>query len=222
MRYPTDNSYVSSGYGWRVGLNGEPNFHNGADFPRPVGGRLYAIQDGVVTQNRWSAAGGWTVAIRFNDNVTGYYQHMVNQSALNVGQEVAEGAIVGIMGKTGAYVDGVHLHFETWANGGSFDPVPYLQNGTTAGGDVTPLPDPEEEEEDMAKMKGAAYTRAKDNKVVYILFNEESGFYVEHTGTNSEYNNAIARNWETNSWPTITEAHVVVIKAALDKVRLSK
>lgn len=76
----------------------------------------------------------------------------------------------------------------------------------------------DEEEEDEMAMKGAHYKR-KDGKTVHMLFNEVSGFYVEHSGVPGEYNNEIARNWDTNSWPQITEAHAVVIKRSLDAVR---
>lgn len=82
----------------------------------------------------------------------------------------------------------------------------------------TPATDPEEDD-DMATMKGAAYTRSTDKAVVYLLFNEGSGFYVEHTGVAGDYNNSIAQKWGTGSWPVITEAHAKVIKAGLDKVR---
>lgn len=83
--------------------------------------------------------------------------------------------------------------------------------------DPTPSPaQPEEEDEDMA-MKGATYKRGKTP--VYILFNEVSGFYVEHSGVPASYNNEIARMWDTGSWPAITQAHATVIKRALDAVR---
>lgn len=97
-------------------------------------------------------------------------------------------------------------------------------SATPAGGNTTPLPtdttrpQPEEEDEDM-KMKGAFYTRTADKAVVYLLFNEISGFYVEHTGVTGTYNNDIAARWETNSWAGITESHAKVLKAALDKTR---
>lgn len=83
---------------------------------------------------------------------------------------------------------------------------------------TTPVPEPEEEDDHM-KLKGATYTRATDKAAVHILFNEGSGFYVEHTGVPGAYNNPIATHWETGSWPEISEAHAKVLKAALDRVR---
>lgn len=89
----------------------------------------------------------------------------------------------------------------------------------TAGNSAPPKqtsPEDEEEGEEMA-MKGATYPRA--GKSVYLLFNEVSGFYVEHSGVVGDYNNSIAQKWETGSWPTITEAHATVIKRSLDAIR---
>lgn len=89
----------------------------------------------------------------------------------------------------------------------------------TAGGktpEPKPLPEEEDEEEDMA-MKGAHY-KVNGNSV-YMLFNEVSGFYVEHSGVEGGYNNSIAKNWDTNTWPEISEKHAQVIKRSLDAIR---
>lgn len=82
----------------------------------------------------------------------------------------------------------------------------------------TPAPVVEEEDEDMA-LKGAHY-KNKAGTSIYMLFNEVSGFYVEHSGVDGPtYNNPIAQNWGTNTWPEITEGHAVVIKRSLDAIR---
>lgn len=73
----------------------------------------------------------------------------------------------------------------------------------------------EEEEEDI--MKGATY--AKNGTRYYILFNEVSGFYSEHSGTGGAYNSAIATAWKTGTWIEITPDHARVLKQNLDKVR---
>ena len=142
MRYPTDNRYVSSGYGARVLPSGVTNFHHGADFPLPVGGKLYAIKDFTVIANVWRDLGGWTLAIQFADGVVAWYQHMKYQSKLGVGYRGKEGEVVGTMGTTGRLTTGIHLHFELRRNGISFDPIPYLRAGVPADEDVQPLPTP--------------------------------------------------------------------------------
>lgn len=69
----------------------------------------------------------------------------------------------------------------------------------------------------MAIMRGATYTRASDNVKVRLLFNETSGWYSEVSQIEGDYVNSIANNWETNSWPDITESHANAIKRDLDK-----
>lgn len=96
--------------------------------------------------------------------------------------------------------------------------------------DSKPEPKPiiiEEEpldERDTEMMKGAVYKK-RDGNYVYLLFNDVSGFYSEF-GYGSKgkkmpgnYVNPIAENWDTNSWPTISESHANEIKRSLDKVR---
>lgn len=88
----------------------------------------------------------------------------------------------------------------------------------SGGGGHKPAPaNDEEDEEDEMALKGATYPVGGKN--VFILFNEVSGFYVEHSGVPGDYNNSIAQKWETGSWPTITQAHATVIKRSLDAVR---
>lgn len=82
---------------------------------------------------------------------------------------------------------------------------------------ATKTPEEEDEEDEMA-MKGATI-RLNGGKNRFILFNEVSGFYVEHSGVDGAYNNSIAQKWGTGSWPTITEAHGVVLKRGLDAIR---
>lgn len=96
--------------------------------------------------------------------------------------------------------------------------VPGFASGGTSKPTPTPTPlSEEEDEEDEMAMKGAHYPVG--NKTVYLLFNEVSGFYVEHSGVPGTYNNELARNWGTNSWAAITQSHATVIKRSLDAVR---
>ena len=130
--------------------------------------------------------------------------------------------------KVGFVADGITVaragHDEPW-HIILFDPYGPVPAGldahpadTTSKPESKPAPEPDEGEEDMA-MKGAVYVRSSDKKNVFLLFNEISGFYVEHSGVDGSYNNPIAQSWETNAWPTITERHAVVIKRSLDAVR---
>lgn len=75
----------------------------------------------------------------------------------------------------------------------------------------------EEEEEEEETMKGATYV--KNGVRYYLLFNEVSGFYSEHSGVGGAYNSTLAAPWKTGNWPEITADHARVLKENLDKVR---
>lgn len=92
--------------------------------------------------------------------------------------------------------------------------------GSTPKPNPTPVPEiPEEEEEEM---KGLFFTRASDKKVVYALFNDESGFWVEWTGTNPSNNNQIAQQWDTGSWVNLTESVAGAFKQSCADKRAGK
>lgn len=85
---------------------------------------------------------------------------------------------------------------------------------------TTNKPKPVASEEEDEDMKGMYFTRG--GKTVYALFNDDSGFYVEFTGTNPSGNNEIAKNWKTESWIGLTESVADAIKRSCAEVRLAK
>lgn len=147
MRWPTDDPYVSSPFGQRKHpVTGVVTLHAGADFPRPRGGNLYAIQLMTIAGKGTSRTGGNWVSGDMPDGRRAIYFHMAHPSPLPVGREVPEGTVVGVMGETGLYVTGIHLHFEVRRSDVPQDPVPYIRAGIAAGGGGTPLPLPTETE----------------------------------------------------------------------------
>jgi len=61
------------------------------------------------------------------DRGAGFSTCYAHQSAVlvQVGQQVAQGQLIGLVGSTGAST-GPHLHFEVRINGEPVDPAPYL------------------------------------------------------------------------------------------------
>lgn len=164
MRYPTSDRYVSSPYGWRVHpVTGARKLHAGTDFPLPgLDAPLHAVADFTVVSRGYSDSGGNWVKIRLPDGVIAGYYHMRAATHLSTGHRGVEGERVGYMGSSGKFTTGPHLHFETRrADGSSFDPVPYLDQGSAAGGGSTPLP-----EDDMFTDQD----RARLNAVYAALF----------------------------------------------------
>lgn len=202
------------------------NFHGGIDIGPWDGANstwLLAPVSGEVILARFDNVFGNWVIIR-GANADFWLCHgRAGSMQVRQGQRVTQGDRIQLMGETGK-ASGVHLHYEVHVNGNRVSPRDYYNSGAAAGGSVsptpTPVPEPEEEDEEMA-MKGAFYKNAAGT-TMYMLFNEVSGFIAEHQEVDGSYNTAIAQNWDTNSFSSITEGHARNIKAGLADVRARK
>jgi murein DD-endopeptidase MepM/ murein hydrolase activator NlpD len=82
---------------------------------------------------------GWYVEIKHADNIITRYCHQLRQPGVTVGQLVAPGQVIGVVGTTGNS-SGPHLHFEVHIGGdrsssGAIDPVPFMRDkGAPLGG----------------------------------------------------------------------------------------
>ena len=106
------------------------SFHNGIDFTPGAGTPIYAIAAGTVVFTQVSNSGfGNEVMIEHligGKKVTSMYAHMqMDSSPLQVGQVVAVGDMVGLVGSTGV-ATGAHLHLEIHLNDVPTDPFPWL------------------------------------------------------------------------------------------------
>ncbi len=131
---------VTSEYGPRSPINTpggtSGTFHAGIDlvgFPinkSPFAGRVIfaAYNGGAGNEVRIQAANGDVARIKHNARFL-----------VSVGQWVAEGQDVGVMGTTGAST-GVHCHFETWpGNRTHVNPRLYMGSTTAAGGGASAI-----------------------------------------------------------------------------------
>jgi murein DD-endopeptidase MepM/ murein hydrolase activator NlpD len=122
---------ISSGFGARVApCRYCSSYHRGVDFTPGRGAPIYAIADGVVTQQEYSGGYGEHAYIEHQINgqtVLSVYAHMeAGSSPLEVGDRVLVGDFVGLVGNTGTST-GAHLHFEIRIDGVYLDPFAYLQ-----------------------------------------------------------------------------------------------
>lgn len=94
--------------------NGRGGFHNGLDVAAPYGTSLRAAEDGrvIAVGNARYAYGIW-LAVEHNNGLVTVYTHM-SVRALDVGQAVKRGDVVGNMGSTGLST-GSHIHFMVYA-----------------------------------------------------------------------------------------------------------
>jgi len=100
--------------GWR---------HTGIDIACSAGSNIYAATDGVVEQAGWNASGyGNRIIIKHSNGSKTVYAHLKAGGILvNIGQYVAKGEVIGLMGSTGRST-GYHLHFEVIVNGTRINP----------------------------------------------------------------------------------------------------
>lgn len=125
---------ITSRYGPRnTGIPGASTFHKGIDLGADRSKKetsVHSVDDGVVVQNYWNDYRGWTVVVQHHEFST-LYQHLKEKSPLKVGQEIASGTVVGIMGNSSnpaKLKTATHLHFEVHINGEPVNPEPFLKN----------------------------------------------------------------------------------------------
>jgi murein DD-endopeptidase MepM/ murein hydrolase activator NlpD len=152
----TGQPWVTSNMGAR-NVKGAANFagstnHGGYDIvSRPKGNvPIVAVAPGTVTSAGWANSGGNWVVIDHGSGVETKHMHL-DSWAVNKGDQVTKGQVIGIMGTTGRYPNpnpskpenagkvsstGIHLHWECKVNGTRVNPL--IQFGLTCVGDDCP------------------------------------------------------------------------------------
>lgn len=93
---------------------GEMAEHLGVDFiSRTKGDQapILAVAAGEVIGIEWNSGGGNMISIKHSDNLYTQYAHL-SKVSVSVGDRVVQGEEIGIVGMTGLYVTGVHIHFQ--------------------------------------------------------------------------------------------------------------
>ena len=113
---------ISSDYGNRI-LFGQQEFHNGIDFPAPIGTQIFAVQTGTVVIAEYNERSyGWYVVIDHGGGISTLYGHASQLSdKIAVGQKVLKGTVIAYVGSTGRST-GPHLHLGLMKNGQWINP----------------------------------------------------------------------------------------------------
>ena len=99
--------------------------HFGVDVVADHDEIIKAALDGMVIFSSWTAETGYTLAIQHAHNIISIYKHN-SQLLKEQGNFVEAGDPIAIIGDTGLYSTGTHLHFELWFNGIPVNPVDYI------------------------------------------------------------------------------------------------
>lgn len=114
--WPSNGGWtISSNYGYRINpINGARELHDGIDIAGTgYGSNIYAANNGVVSTASYTYINGNYVIINHNNGYYSYYGHM-SQILVQVGQTVARGEVIGLVGATG-WATGPHIHFGIYA-----------------------------------------------------------------------------------------------------------
>jgi murein DD-endopeptidase MepM/ murein hydrolase activator NlpD len=119
-------SRVSSPYGVLSIYGGVVRgFHGGTDFAAPAGAPVRASAPGIVRLAEELPLSGNAVMVDHGLGVVTSYLHM-SSIAVDVGQRVAAGSVVGQVGSTGL-ATGPHLHWGLRVNGVRVDPMLWIR-----------------------------------------------------------------------------------------------
>lgn len=99
--------------------------HFGVDVAAPENEAIKATLDGTVIYSGWSSETGHVIQVQHSNNLVSVYKH--NSKLLKkTGQYVKAGEVIAIIGNSGEYTSGTHLHFELWFNGNALDPQDHM------------------------------------------------------------------------------------------------
>ena len=122
--YPAEG-LLSSGFGTRKDpITGRRAMHQGVDISALPGKPVYATADGLVLRSGRIGQLGNAVYLSHGYGLTTRYGHM-SKLAVESGQEVHRGDLVGYVGSTGRST-GYHLHYEVREDGRPVNPRAYM------------------------------------------------------------------------------------------------
>ena len=102
--------------------------HDGVDIRAAVGAEVRAAADGTVAAVEEDGALGTVVTVRHPGGYLTRYANLGDAAAVETGQEVRRGEVIGTVGATALLESAQesHLHFELCAGGTSLNPADYF------------------------------------------------------------------------------------------------
>lgn len=121
---PLEGGKVNSPYGMRLHpVLRKMKLHKGVDFPAPKGTPIYAAADGVVEDMGWRGNYGNYIKLKHDPRHDTAYGHLDEFApGIAEGEWVAQGQIIGYVGRTGL-ASGNHLYWEVLVDNKQVDPM---------------------------------------------------------------------------------------------------
>jgi murein DD-endopeptidase MepM/ murein hydrolase activator NlpD len=99
--------------------------HYGIDIATRKNENIKATLDGTVVFSNFTSETGYVIAIQHGNNLLSFYKHC-SVLLKKVGSFVNAGEVIAVVGDTGEFTTGPHLHFELWFNGIPVNPQNYM------------------------------------------------------------------------------------------------
>ena len=117
---------VSSKFGPRISpFTGKMAFHAGVDISAPRGEEVRSPAKGKVVRASYDARMGHFIRINHRHGIETTYGHL-SKILVRYGQEVKRGDLLGLVGSTGRFSTGPHLHYQIAVNDKVVDPLQYI------------------------------------------------------------------------------------------------
>jgi murein DD-endopeptidase MepM/ murein hydrolase activator NlpD len=99
--------------------------HLGIDIVASPNEVVKATLDGTVVLATWTLETGYIIQVQHQNNIISVYKHNANLLK-KIGSQVKSGDAIAILGNSGEFTTGPHLHFELWYNGKPVNPEDYI------------------------------------------------------------------------------------------------
>lgn len=99
--------------------------HYAVDIVTEKNAPVKATADGTVIFAEWTAETGYVIIIEHSYGLISVYKHNASLTK-EQGEMVKAGEVIAIVGNTGKFTTGPHLHFELWNDGYPVDPTDFI------------------------------------------------------------------------------------------------
>ncbi|SRX52610.1 M23 family metallopeptidase [Aequorivita sp. CIP111184] len=99
--------------------------HYAVDVVTAKNSPVKAMADGTVIFAEWTAATGYVIILKHDNNLISVYKHNAMLTK-EQGEIVKAGEVIGTVGNTGELTTGPHLHFELWRDGYPVNPTSFI------------------------------------------------------------------------------------------------
>lgn len=99
--------------------------HYGVDVVTKEDEPIKAVIDGTIVMADYTTKSGFVVQIQHRNNLVSVYKHC-SAVLKQVGEKVLAGDPIAVVGNTGEFTTGPHLHFELWENGVPINPEKHI------------------------------------------------------------------------------------------------